>query len=156
MVWTVIHIVMTPIWTLGQLSLLFLQMTSPSGCTTDAPLSRCPNWTHLPPITSLVFFVSISWSKSETWVVTLIPLHKINHESYNFCLLNLIPLGSLPFFPSLLPLPWDNIISCIHYCKSADQSPWFLPSVQFQTAHCIWHTLIACPWWQHFHGSPHS
>lgn len=93
------------IWTFSSDVFYFLQVISLSRCSTDVQLSRWSNWTpHLPPTISLLSFVSISWSKSKTWVVTLTFLHIFNHKSYNFCLLNL-SLGSLHISPFLLPLP---------------------------------------------------
>ena len=103
------------IWTFSwDMFLVFANDTSLSGCSTGAWLPRWQNLTtHLPPITCLLSFVSLSWSKSETWFVILTHLSIINLKSYHFSLLSLISLGSLHFSPSLLPLALDHILSCI-------------------------------------------
>ena len=136
------------IWTFSwDMFLVFENDTSLSGCSTGAWLPRWQNLTtHLPPITCLLSFVSLSWSKSETWFVILTHLSIINLKSYHFSLLSLISLGSHHFSPSLLPLALDHILSLMHYCKSLDQHPWFLTS-QFQTTHCTWRIFIRPCWW---------
>lgn len=105
MVWIVTHMVTTPKFKLAvQISLLFLQMTSLPACSIQ--FSRGPNWTPQLPPHNLLTVLCFSWSKSETWVVT------VNSTTGN-------QTWVFYFYVLKLVSPWSTHFSpfSIHYCS---------------------------------------